>query len=139
MSCRAPNGAFGCTYHPLKSLAVHGSGVAIPGCESALQYALDGALVEPCEGPQGQPEFLHMHGLKSRCRAFTTVSVWLDHFSFSEMCTPRNVKLLTVSTVAPLMRLGACQAWEQRRQSTYLLPVSCHVIVVNQAYYCQGT
>ena len=52
----------GCTYHPLKRLAFRGGGVAIPDCDGARQYALDGgASVDPCEGPQGEAEFLHHH------------------------------------------------------------------------------
>ena len=31
----AHNSAFGCVYHPLKSLAVRSGGVAIPGCDAA--------------------------------------------------------------------------------------------------------
>jgi hypothetical protein len=32
------------------------------------------------------------------CAFFTMLSVWLDHFSWSMMCTLRNLKLSTFST-----------------------------------------
>jgi hypothetical protein len=39
--------------------------------------------------------------------AFNTLSVWVDHFSLSVMCMPRNLKLSTFSTavlsVLPLL------------------------------------
>ena len=54
----ASNGVFGYMYHPLKSLAVRGGRVAVPDCDIARQYALDGAHVEHYEDPQGQDVFL---------------------------------------------------------------------------------
>ncbi|XP_029619853.1 uncharacterized protein LOC115200878 [Salmo trutta] len=73
------------------------------------QYALNGAPVEHCEGTLGQANFLQHPEVKSRCHAFfTTVSVWFDRFSCSDMCMPKNLKFLTISTAALLMRVGAC-------------------------------
>ena len=36
--------------HPLESLAVEGSAVAVPGCVTARQDALDYAPVKVCQG-----------------------------------------------------------------------------------------
>ena len=62
-SCRA--GSVHPTVHSAKRTVSHTEapcgpwlGVAVPGCDAALQYALDGATVEHCEGPWGQAECL---------------------------------------------------------------------------------
>ena len=41
------------------------------------------------------------------CVFINTVSVWWDHFRSSVMCTPGNLKLLTLSTAALSMWMGA--------------------------------
>ena len=62
---------------------VVGRAVAVPGGDTAQQDAL-------C------------------CAFFTTLSVWVDQFSLSVMCTPRNLKLTTLSITVPSMWIGGC-------------------------------
>ena len=45
-------------HHPLKSPAVRGGAVAVPGGDSARQDALNGAAVKVCEGLRGQAAVL---------------------------------------------------------------------------------
>ena len=42
------------------------------------------------------------------CAFFTTLSVWVDHFSLSVICTLRNLKLSTFFTAVPSMWIGGC-------------------------------
>jgi hypothetical protein len=61
--------------------------VAVPGSDTAQQDALNCASVKLC-GSWGQFRL-------------TTLSVWVDHFRLSVMCTPRNLKLFTFSAAVP--------------------------------------
>ena len=45
----APGDALCRLHHPLESLAVEGGAVAIPGCDTARQDALDSASVKVCQ------------------------------------------------------------------------------------------
>ena len=47
------------------------------------------------------------------CAFFTTLSVWVDYFSLSVICTPRNLKLSTFSTTVPSMWIRGC--WIESR------------------------
>uniref|UniRef100_A0A8C7UPF1 Nitric oxide synthase n=1 Tax=Oncorhynchus mykiss TaxID=8022 RepID=A0A8C7UPF1_ONCMY len=80
-----------------------GGAVAVPGGDTARQDALDCASVKVCVFGD-KPNFFSLLRLKRRCCAFfTTLSVWVDHFSLSVMCTPRNF-----STTVPSMWIGGC-------------------------------
>ena len=96
--CRCPGGQVVClwwcvgqTHHPLESPVVECGPVAVPGSDTARRDALNCASVKVCEG------FRY---------AFTTLSVWVDHFSLSVMCTPMNLKLSTFFTVVLSMWIG---------------------------------
>ena len=86
------------------------------------------------------------------CLAFFT-TVWFDHFSFPEMCTPRILTFLTVDEDGGVPSLvpsevhncllcfsdveGMVVYLSPHHQSTYLLPGGHLVVVGNQAYYCR--
>ena len=54
-------------------------------------------------------KFFSLLRLKRRCCAFfITLSVWVDQFSWSVVCTLRILKLPTFSTTVPLMWIGGC-------------------------------
>ena len=58
-----------------------------------------------------KPNFFSLLSLKRRCCAvFTMLAVWVDQLSLSVMCTPRNLKLTTLSTTVPSMSMwiGGC-------------------------------
>jgi hypothetical protein len=77
---------------------------AIPGGDATGQDALDGAAVELFEYLETHAKPFQSPGGERFCRAlFTTVLVCLDHDSLLVMWTPRNLKLSTRSTTAPLM------------------------------------
>ena len=84
-----PGDFFGRLHHPLESPAVAGSAVAMPGGDTARQNVFNCASVKVCEGLRGQAEFPQPAELRC-CALFTTLSVWMDHFRLSVMCTPRN-------------------------------------------------
>ena len=78
-------------HYPLESLTVVGGAVAVPGGDTARPDALDCASVKVCVFGD-KPNFVSLLRLKRRCCAFfTTLSVWVDHFSLSVMCTLRNL------------------------------------------------
>ena len=75
----------------LSASVVHRGGVTVPGYEAARHYALNGSPVEHCEGSRGQAKCIqHPEDKESLSCLLHHVSMLLDHFSFSEMCTPRK-------------------------------------------------
>ena len=89
--------------HPPESHVVVGGAVAVPAGDTARQDALNCASVKVCQVLGDKPNFFCLLRLKRRCCSFfTTLSVWVDHFKSSEMCTPRNLKLSTCSTAVEL-------------------------------------
>ena len=79
-------------HYPLESLLFECGAIALPGSETARQDALNGASIEVHEGLKGQAKFLQPPEVEEALLPlfFTTLSVWVDHFRLSVMCTPRN-------------------------------------------------
>ena len=78
---------------------VVGGAVAVPGGDTARQDALNCASVKVLSVFGDKPNFFSLLRLKRcYCAFFTTLSVWVDNFSLSVMCTPRNLKPSTFST-----------------------------------------
>jgi hypothetical protein len=62
---------------------VMGGAFAVPGGDTAQQDALDCSSVKVCEFFGDKPHFFSLLRLKMHCCTFfTTLSVWVDHFSF---------------------------------------------------------
>jgi hypothetical protein len=56
-----------------------------------------------------KPNVFTLLRLKKRCCAyFTILSVWVEHFRLSVMCTLRNVKLFSLFNTVPSMWMGVC-------------------------------
>ena len=53
-----PSDALCRSHHPLENFAVEGGAVAVPGCDTARQDALDCASVQVCQDFGGQANFL---------------------------------------------------------------------------------
>ena len=87
-------------YHPLESPVVVGSAVSIPSTDTFRQDVLKKLL----RVLRAKPNLFSLLRLKRRCCSFfTTLSVWLDHFRSSVMCTQRNLKLFTFSNAVQSM------------------------------------
>ena len=69
-----------------------------------------------------KPNFFSLLRLKMRCCTFfTTLSVWVDQLILSVICTPRNLKLTTLSTTVPSMWIGGCSlSWGVETQDLEL-------------------
>ena len=95
-------------HHPLESPAVVGGTIAVPGGDTARQDALNCASVKVCEGFRWQAKFLQPPEVEEALLRLFHHIVWVDHFSLSVMCTPRNLKLFTFSTAVPSMWIVGC-------------------------------
>ncbi len=106
---RDTNYLLSCSHNPLKGLAAGRVAGAIPHSDAASQNALDGASVEGVhDGGRGSGSFEFAQEIETCCAFLASAAVLLVQERSSVMCTPRNLVLLTLSTVAPLMVRGAC-------------------------------
>ncbi len=95
--------------YPLKGLAAGRVAGAIPHSDAASQDALDGASVESAhDGGRGSGSSEFAEEVETLLCFLGSAAVLLVQERSSVMCTPRNLVLLALATVAPLMVRGAC-------------------------------
>ncbi len=96
-----------CVHCPLEGLAVSSTAVPIPDSDAAGQHTLNGAPVECGEDGGGRLALFSRRRKCRRCCAFLENDmVLVVQVRSSVMCTPRNLVLLTLSTVELSMVSG---------------------------------
>ncbi len=98
-----------CSRYPLKGLAAGRVASTLPHSDAASQNALDGASVEGThDGGRSSSSSEFAEEVEMLLCFLGSAAVLLVQERSSMMCTPRNLVLLTLSTVTPLMVRGAC-------------------------------
>ncbi len=113
------NDLLSCSHYPLKGLAAGCVAGTIPHSDAARQNALNGASVEGThDGGRGSGSSEFAEEVETLLCFLGQCAVLLVQERSSVMCTPRNLVLLTLSTVAPLMVRGACREYTLLKSTT---------------------